>query len=975
MSYDSIGRPSVGTSAFGGTTNYTYSTLGAAPPLWQQENGPNGITITTLDGLGRAIRVTREDGNGNIQSYQDTVYAPCACSPLGKIQKVSMPYAPGATEYWTTYTYDGLGRTLSVQKPDGVSTTTYSYVGNVTTVTDPAGLAKTFTKDVLGNLLTVVEPDPTNQPSGTVTTSYSYDWMNHVACVDMDRGGTLGAYTYTSNGVTCTSVYAQNTGTRQTRTFVYSDAGLLTSTTNPETLNAVVSYTYDSYNRLSTKTDAKTQTFVYSYDASNRAIEIQKYPAGQYPNGQEDVCARVNYTYGNNAASYNYGRLTSASTLQVQGTCYSAPSYTESYTYGAPGNVASKTVSASGATWNSSYGQTATINYGYDSYGRTTSVQYPFSQSGQYGLSYSPVTFTTTYDTMGRPSGLTDSNGNTWVNSASTVYDYAGRLQTLKFLGVTETRGYDTVGQIASIGWSNSNYGQLSGTLTYTYPSGQTGVYSDGGKTSFNNGQISQMTDSISGETTVYEYDALKRVISASNSAGTETFSYDGFGNLTGKTLNGTLQSVPVNSATNQLSGPTYDLNGNMTVGAGATMSYNEDNRMSTAQESSGGVEYYYYTPDGKRFYRQMANGDTQYTLYGAHGEALGTFSVQGSSSHTEMSVYFGGRRLWQGPYYSSANGSQGAVFADRLGSNRNTGNYYPYGDAVGTAPQDQVGFATYTQDSYTGLDYADHRMYASTYGRFNSPDPYRRSAKPRNPGSWNRYAYALGDPINGSDPTGLYLPDLDGFDDGGGGDFEGGGFADPGYLGNFFSGGADPNATGAGLYVTTTVSYDGGGSETDSGYQTLPPGESGDPSSSGPSGISPQAALQGIPDDPDYSQFCVTAGLGLQFGVCAAKNLQDGSVYFGPTVSFGLGWPPTVTLGAVTGRLNQTLPPSATAVNSWLSGLSGSITAGIGVIGSVQISNGQNGLENSVESGVGNPQAGVSVGYNFCVTLSKCQK
>jgi hypothetical protein len=128
MSYDSIGRPSVGTSAFGGTTNYTYSTLGAAPPLWQQENGPNGITITTLDGLGRAIRVTREDGNGNIQSYQDTVYAPCACSPLGKIQKVSMPYAPGATEYWTTYTYDGLGRTLSVQKPDGVSTTTYSYL-------------------------------------------------------------------------------------------------------------------------------------------------------------------------------------------------------------------------------------------------------------------------------------------------------------------------------------------------------------------------------------------------------------------------------------------------------------------------------------------------------------------------------------------------------------------------------------------------------------------------------------------------------------------------------------------------------------------------------------------------------------------------------------------------------------------------------------------------------------------------------
>jgi hypothetical protein len=92
-SYNSgTGWPSTSTSAFGGITNYSYSTLGAAPPLWQQVNGPNGITVTTLDGLGRTIRVQRQDGYGNIQSNTDTVYAPCACSPLGKIQKVSQPY-------------------------------------------------------------------------------------------------------------------------------------------------------------------------------------------------------------------------------------------------------------------------------------------------------------------------------------------------------------------------------------------------------------------------------------------------------------------------------------------------------------------------------------------------------------------------------------------------------------------------------------------------------------------------------------------------------------------------------------------------------------------------------------------------------------------------------------------------------------------------------------------------------------------
>jgi RHS repeat-associated protein len=117
-------------------------------------------------------------------------------------------------------------------------------------------------------------------------------------------------------------------------------------------------------------------------------------------------------------------------------------------------------------------------------------------------------------------------------------------------------------------------------------------------------------------------------------------------------------------------------------------------------------------------------------------------------------------------------------VFADRLGSNRYTGNYYPYGDSVGAAPQDQVGFATYTQDSYTGLDYANQRMYASTYGRFNTPDPYLASAKgvddPATPGSWDRYGYVLGDPINNRDRRGTFLEDCpeegcgdDGDDDG----------------------------------------------------------------------------------------------------------------------------------------------------------------------------------------------------------------
>ncbi|MBX9602273.1 MAG: hypothetical protein K2X35_14795, partial [Bryobacteraceae bacterium] len=40
---------------------------------------------------------------------------------------------------------------------------------------------------------------------------------------------------------------------------------------------------------------------------------------------------------------------------------------------------------------------------------------------------------------------------------------------------------------------------------------------------------------------------------------------------------------------------------------------------------------------------------------------------------------------------------------------------------------------------------------------RFATPDPYQASGGPADPGSWNRYAYVGGDPVNNTDPEGLY--------------------------------------------------------------------------------------------------------------------------------------------------------------------------------------------------------------------------
>src|SRR5271168_1085770 len=101
-------------------------------------------------------------------------------------------------------------------------------------------------------------------------------------------------------------------------------------------------------------------------------------------------------------------------------------------------------------------------------------------------------------------------------------------------------------------------------------------------------------------------------------------------------------------------------------------------------------------------------------------------------------------------------------VVRDRVGSNRVSGvKYYPYGEeeGAGTA-NDKDKFGTYYRDQTTGLDYAQNRYYASTMGRFLTPDPYSASIGPADPGSWNRYSYTKGDPVNYIDPTGRFQCD-----------------------------------------------------------------------------------------------------------------------------------------------------------------------------------------------------------------------
>src|SRR5271165_3213164 len=769
IGYDAAARPATTTSPYGAVTGFTYNDT-ASPPTHIAANGSHG-TRTTLDGFGRTIKVETGTGtatNFTVVSTVDTVYDSCGCSPLGKMTKTSMPYAPGGTEVYTTYAYDGMGRTLTQTAPDN-SVTTYTYAGNSVSVTDPAGKWKQYYMDSLGNVSLVVEPNPTTNPTSppswsyatytsnpalsNVTyhvTNYAYDVLNHLIQVTMPRYNASSQIT-----------------TTQTRTFNYTTSNqvgsLLLSATNPE--NGTVTYTYGANNLIATKLDANNQKTVYSYDSYNRVTEIQHfyYQLGGYI---EDTSQQVLYTY--DSGTYGQGRLTGITYQPMANSTLTMalPTFSESYTYTQPGSVASKQLSISqynqtGPPYGNYYGQVAlSASFTYDNEGKMTSVTYP-SVSNHSG------TFTTTYDAMSRPSSMTDGPADLTISNVS--YGPSNELLSIGYgcngcSTYIENRTYNSRLQLTSIN-----------SLQYIYPTNGT-----------NNGKAIEQKVT-SGEDVVYSYDALNRLITANTTAQSTTnwgqsFVYDGFGNLYQKNqtqgMAPTLTAV-ADPATNRLSLGAYDANGNLVGLSGSnSVYYNFDveNRMVSVNTtgSTGGVPTYFYgyDPGNRRVWKGTYNSSgglqaQEAYFYAPNGQKLGTYFLvltypplqnANYAAATDLNVYFGAKRVGHG---STPNGPSlppvmSAVSQDRVGS---FGSYFPYGEDKGTPiPNDQWKFATYTRDSATGLDYAMNRYYSSTLGRLMSPDPYQASGGPTNPQSWNRYSYVQNDPINFKDPKGLFL-------------------------------------------------------------------------------------------------------------------------------------------------------------------------------------------------------------------------
>ena len=222
---------------------------------------------------------------------------------------------------------------------------------------------------------------------------------------------------------------------------------------------------------------------------------------------QEQGDQRVMYYYDNNPLDSTYSQNSWGRLAAV-----TFHDFSYMYSYNPAGRVIQQQMKTDSFT---EAGDRIEFNatYSWDSEGRMTTIGYPGD---------GPV-YQMTFDAMGRVGSMQDVTNGSYpppATVATATYGVAGEITGLGYFGVGESRTYNSLFQMTR----QTVNGAMD--MQYNYTAGA------------NNGRITSSVDWIAGETVNYGYDALNRLASASATNGSwgQAFSYDGFGNLTGKT-------------------------------------------------------------------------------------------------------------------------------------------------------------------------------------------------------------------------------------------------------------------------------------------------------------------------------------------------------------------------------------------------------------------------------------------------------
>jgi len=487
-----------------------------------------------------------------------------------------------------------------------------------------------------------------------------------------------------------------------------------------------------------------------------------------------------------------------------------------------------------------------------------------------------------TYDSLGRPSEL-----NTFIDTAyvvTTAYVasgiHIGKVDTLTYPDNFTTKNvYNAFGYLSEV--RNNADGRLFWKAQSLSPSGQVmqealgdpGVLTatrsydvmDRLKTATASGavgavqnlaysydpigNVTQRVDNVDAVTENFTYDSLNRLLQASGPGlVTRSLDYDAIGNITYKSDAGLYTYGAKPHAVTSVAGTvnanySYDANGNLTSGAGRSLTYMSFNLPLTLAQGSDSFQYT-YNVDHERVRLVVTRSSGVYTtvyLHPAGGNALLYEKETQPNGTVEHRHYVNAMGL-VGVYvtknvYAAGDGPGMRYFhKDHLGSIAAITNeagapierfaYEAFGKRrfpSGTADPANTLFGITTERGFTehehldeiGLIHMNGRVYDPTLGRFMTPDP--TVAYPYNLQSFNRYSYVLNNPLRFIDPTGFECEEECDEGGGGGGGDPGGGDSGGGDLsgGDDFGGGTGiGSSAGGGVGPVGTAGGQGAGAD-----------------------------------------------------------------------------------------------------------------------------------------------------------------
>ncbi|HEX5525990.1 MAG TPA: RHS repeat-associated core domain-containing protein [Solirubrobacterales bacterium] len=716
--YDEGGRLTSVTDGNGHTTTYGYDGEGnrtsAKDPLGHETKWAFDSThdlISTTTPRGETTTIAR-DAHGNVES-------------------ISRP-APGEATQTTSFEYGEHGLLESVTNPLG-RTWSFGYdgYGDRDSETDPLGHTQTLAYDKDSRLVSSVSPRGNLEGAepAEYETSVERDAQGRPLKVT-DPLGHATEYAYDANGNLASLTDAKGHTTKYT----YNADDEQTKVEKPD--GAVLQTGYDGAGYVTSQTDANEHTTIYVRNVLGQPVEVVD-PLGRKTLEAFDAAGNLTKVTdaAERTASYSYDAAN-----RLTGVDYSEEATPDAgFEYDADGNLVAMTDG------------TGESSFAYDQLGHLTKSEDGHGDVVEYG-----------YDLADEPTGIAYPNGK----EVSRSYDKAGRLESVgDWLGGKTSFAYDADSNLTAI--------------TFPSESGNADEYSYDRASQISEAKFKKGTETLASltytrdplgqveaearkglpgpEELSYGYDEANRLVKA----GAESFEYDPADNLT--------KGIGQANA--------YDAASQLETGTGLTYSYDKLGERTKVTPASGpATSYGYDQAGGLTSVARPEEGEvpaiSETMAY--DGAGLLASRTSGLTTHylswdligLPMLLNDGERSYVYGPgglpIEQISSEEPTYLHHDQLGSTRlltgatgtttATFSYAPYGGLEGktgtaTTP---LGFAGQYTDAETGLQYLRARFYDSGTGQFLSRDPI--DGLTRQP-----YSYALDNPLNRIDPSGLF--------------------------------------------------------------------------------------------------------------------------------------------------------------------------------------------------------------------------